>query len=158
LEWLIVIATVIGFILWINRKPPQVDDAGSEFIPEQRKSYADKTADWSGQIRTSDPLPDDLGLTNLVSMDRVPTGPIVAIDYCDASGRRTSRLIAIQTRSKETFEAFCFGRLANRHFRSDRVECWYDPDTGEAWGTFREATVGGRGLRSRLMEIRRASR
>jgi hypothetical protein len=106
-------------------------------------------------------IEDALGMYNFCWMDRVPLGPIIAINYTDAGGRVTVRLIRPRELINEPcglFTAYCFLRDDEREFRTDRVNSWFDPLTGKAFASGDAALKEGLSIRKRLMQIRREVR
>lgn len=67
-----------------------------------------------------------------------PEYQIVGISYTDAEGVTTERVISIlsiinyeDNPRYKTIEAHCHSRGAVRHFRTDRINHFFDPNTGE---------------------------
>lgn len=61
---------------------------------------------------------------------------LIGIVYRSADGRKQSRVIGIGAiqpadANASMLIAYCHLREASRHFRTDRVEAFFDPDTGE---------------------------
>jgi hypothetical protein len=65
-----------------------------------------------------------------------PSFSTIGIDYCDTNGDDTRRVVTVRGFTNEPDQptimvAFCHLRRELRHFRLDRIESFFDPETGE---------------------------
>ncbi len=80
------------------------------------------------------------------------------LDYIDAAGRKTRRTVVVRRvygqalGRPDQLLCFCEMRRALRHFRVDRIEAIYDPESGEALGDVDHviATLESRDIAGRL--------
>ena len=90
---------------------------------------------------------------------RNPDGPIFAIRYQSRDGDISERIVMpIVIESESLFQAYCYLRDDLRHFRSDRVIEFFDPETGEAFESFEQACDRGAEIADRWKQERKRRR